>query len=56
MNMDRYEAMTTACNLYDGGWRAEDKEFLMDEYGISEEEAELLCEYLAEIESKQEEE
>lgn len=49
--MDRNEAMTTACNLYDGGWRAEDKEYLMDEYDISEEEAELLCECLAEIQA-----
>lgn len=33
--------------LYDGGWRSEDKEELMSEYGFSEEEAEEICEALA---------
>lgn len=33
--------------LYDGGWRNEDKEELMSEYGFSEEEAEEICKALA---------
>lgn len=33
--------------LYDGGWRSEDKEDLISEYGFSEEEAEKICEALA---------
>ena len=51
MNMDRYEAMTTACNLYDGGWRASDKDLLMEEYGITSEDAELICEALERIQA-----
>ena len=47
------EAMDTACNLYDGGWRAGDKDLLISEYGISNEDADLICEALEEIESKQ---
>ena len=33
-----------AAALYDGGWRSEDKEELMSEYGLSE--ADELCEAL----------
>jgi hypothetical protein len=35
-----------AAALYDGGWRSEDKEELMSEYGLSEDEADELCEAL----------
>lgn len=50
VRMDRREAMDTACNLYDGGWRAEDKDMLIAEYEISEEYADMICEALEEIE------
>ena len=36
--------------LYDGGWRASDKEELMEEYGLTNKEAETLCKELAELE------
>lgn len=35
--------------LYDGGWRASDKDELMEEYGLTDEEAETLCNELAEL-------
>lgn len=35
-----------AAALYDGGWRSEDKEELMAEYELTEEEAEAICEEL----------
>ena len=37
---------SSAAALYDGGWRAEDKEELIKEYGLKEEEAAKICEYL----------
>lgn len=40
----------SASALYDGGWRAEDKEQLMAEYGLSDEEATEICEWLKEFE------
>lgn len=36
--------------LYDGGWRAEDKEDIMEEYDFTAEEASTICEVLAEME------
>lgn len=36
----------TAAALYDGGWRAEDRDWLIDEYDLTEEEADTICEYL----------
>lgn len=36
--------------LYDGGWRASDKDELMEEYGLTSEEAETICNELAELE------
>lgn len=54
----RFERMVTmtdyrssAAALYDGGWRAEDKEELIAEYQITEEEAAKICEILAEFEA-----
>ena len=38
---------SSAAALYDGGWRAEDKEELMAEYELAEEEATKICEILA---------
>lgn len=48
--MKDYESSAAA--LYDGGWRSEDKEDLIEEYQLTEEEATNICEILAEIEKK----
>ena len=40
----------SAAALYDGGWRAEDKEQLMAEYDLSEAEATEICEWLKKYE------
>lgn len=47
---------TSAAYLYDGGWRKEDKEELIAEYGLSEEDAQKICEFLAEFEERAKEE
>lgn len=50
--MDRYyELQQTAFTLYDGDWRAEDREQLMSEYGFSADEVKIVCEVLADIEA-----
>lgn len=36
----------TASALYDGGWRAEDRDWLIDEYELTEEEADAICKLL----------
>lgn len=43
----------SAASLYDGGWRAEDRDQLIDEYNLTEEEADDICKGLAEIEEMQ---
>lgn len=47
------EDVDTANNLYGGGWRSGDKAMLIAEYGITEEEADTLCEILAEFENEE---
>lgn len=42
----------SAAALYDGGWRAEDREELISEYQLTEQEADELVEKLAEYEDK----
>ena len=49
-SMIRIDYASSAAALYDGGWRANDKEQLIKEYELSEEDAELICERLAEFE------
>lgn len=44
---------SSAAALYDGGWRSEDKEQLISEYDLTEEEAEAICERLATFESEE---
>lgn len=39
-----------AAALYDGGWRAKDKEQLIAEYDLTEAEANEICEWLKEME------
>lgn len=45
---------TSAAALYDGGWRAADKEELIEEYDLTEEEATKLCELFEEYEKNDE--
>lgn len=41
--------------LYDGGWRSTDKEEMLDVYdGLTEKEAESICDELAELERRME--
>ena len=42
----------SAAALYDGGWRAEDKEQLIKEYDLTEEEVERICYFLYEFDGK----
>lgn len=35
-----------AAALYDGGWRAEDKTYLIEEYGFTDAEVTTVCEWL----------
>ena len=39
----------SAASLYDGGWRTEDRDRLIDEYNLTEEEADDICKELAAI-------
>ena len=41
---------TSAAALYDGGWRAEDRDQLITEYDLAPEDAEAICELLKDIE------
>lgn len=41
------DIQSMAAALYDGGWRADEKEDLAAEYDLSEAEAAAICEYLA---------
>ena len=42
---------SSAAALYDGGWRASDRDDLMTEYDLTMEEADAVCEKLAEYEN-----
>ena len=44
----------SAAALYDGGWRAEDRDQLIDEYNLTEEEADEICKELAEFMDRKE--
>lgn len=39
-----------AAALYDGGWRSEDKDHLIEQFGFSEYEVEKICYWLKEFE------
>jgi len=41
-----------AYNLYDGGWRSSDRQELIEEYGASEEEVDIVVDQLKKIEDK----
>lgn len=51
-----YEIYLLADALYESGWRAEDKDWMMEKYGYTEEEATLICKELQEIAMMDEEE
>ena len=52
VRMNWREVIDTACNLYGGGWRSGDKDMLMTEYDLSEENADLICEALEDMEKE----
>ncbi len=43
------DIVNSAASLYDGGWRAEDKEELIQHYNLTKEEADVLCDALLDI-------
>lgn len=49
----RRDDWTSAAALYDGGWRAEDRDELVAEYNLSEEEADAICEDLRRMDEKE---
>lgn len=44
----------TAVSLYDGGWRSTDRDQLIEEYGLTPEEAASICKQLKDIEERHE--
>lgn len=46
------DARGAAASLFDGGWRAEDREELISEYELTEEEADEICKLLADFSEK----
>lgn len=46
------DAWGAAASLFDGGWRAEDREELIREYELTEEEANEICYFLSDFAKK----
>lgn len=44
------DVSSSAAALYDGGWRAKDKDQLIEEYELTEEDAVAICEMLLSFE------
>ena len=44
----------SAASLYDGGWRAEDRDQMIDEYGLTADEADDICKEIAELKDRKE--
>ena len=44
----------SAASLYYGGWRAEDRDQMIDEYGLTADEADELCKELADLKDRKE--
>ena len=44
--MNRSDIESTAASLYDGGWTAEDRDKLISESELTEEDADAICEML----------
>lgn len=49
MNISELEY--AAASLYDGGWRAADRDDLIEEYGMTESDADRICAKLSEYEN-----
>lgn len=49
----RCDDWASAAALYDGGWRAEDRDELVAEYDLSEEDADAICEDLRRMDEKE---
>lgn len=49
MSMEEIEIQDEAIALYDGGWRAEDHDQMIEEYGMTPERADKIVEWLEEI-------
>ena len=45
--MNLKDLQASAAALYDGGWRAEDREELIDEYDLDETEVDEICNLLS---------
>ena len=50
-----YEITDKASALYAGGWRSEDRTWMMDEYNLTEDEANAICEWFEEFERRDQE-
>lgn len=53
MKHQPHEIQDAASALYDGGWRASDKEMLMEEHGMDEEYADQICRELESYEERE---
>ena len=49
--MDKMTIDSCAASLYDGGWRADDRSQLIAEYHLRPEDADGICERLAELDA-----
>lgn len=45
-----YDLYDDAAALFDGGWRASDRNQMISEYDLSDEQADAICEWLAAFE------
>lgn len=52
MKMTAENIQLTAAALHDGGWTSNDREWLMDEYKLTPEEADLICQEIRWIEDE----
>lgn len=43
------DVLDAAAALYDGGWSSSDRDDLIDEYGLTEEQADMICHALDHI-------
>ena len=46
---------SSSASLYDGGWRADDRDQLIEEYNLLPDDADAICEKLAEYEDSKNE-
>lgn len=49
---DPVELETEAASLYDGGWRAKDRDAIQKEYDLTDDDADAIAEKLAEYENR----